>query len=401
MVRTPRLARLLTAIGLAAAVTISCRPSDRARSMEAPAPVIVRVVAAAVVEHADTLEAGGIVTASQTASVSSRVVAPVTEVTVRAGDRVRVGDVLVRLDARDMAARFQEAVAATRAAEESLAAGRSAQVAASAEQKLAAAWHARIARLRERNAATAQELDEADARLAAASARAAAAQAGIEQASAQLAAMRANADVAGITESYSVIRAPFDGEVTERFTDPGNLASPGQPLLQLDALGRRRVEARVDEARVGYVRSGASVPVVLDRADAGGTGTITLTGTVIEVARAVAADQRAFTVKIALPANSTPRTGTFARVWFEGARRSSLVVPADAVRAEGQLRSVFVVDNGVARIRLVQTGDSTSDGVEILAGLDAGELVVAGPPANLADGGRVTTADPTASGDRR
>lgn len=399
---TPNLVRPLTAICLAALVSTGCGRSDRTRAAEdPPAPIRVGVVAATAVERAEPIEAGGVVTASQTATVSSRIAAPVTEVMVRAGDRVRAGDVLVRLDARDMVARVQQAGATTHAAEESLAAARSAHVAAAAEQKLAAAWHARISQLRERNAATAQEFDEADARLAAASARTAAAQAGIAQASAQLAAVRANADVIGINESYTAIRAPFDGEVTERFIDPGNLASPGQPLLQLDALGRRRVEARVDEARVAYIHSGASVAVVLDGTDADGPGTVALTGTVIEVARAVAADQRAFTVKVALPANITPRTGTFARVQFDGARRRALVVPADAVRTQGQLRSVFVVDSGVARIRLVQTGDSTSDGIEIVAGLDAGEMVVVGPPADLTDGRRVTTADATAAGARR
>jgi RND family efflux transporter MFP subunit len=324
----------------------------------------------------------------------------VTEVMVRAGDRVRAGDVLVRLDAREMGARVQQASAATRAAEESLAAARSAQAAAAAEQKLAAAWHARISTLRERNAATAQEFDEAEARLAGASARTAAAQAGIEQASAQLAAVRASADVAGITESYAVIRAPFDGEVTERFTDPGNLASPGQPLLQLDALGRRRVEARVDEARVGFIHSGARVAVVLDQTDAADAGT-PLEGTVIEVARAVAADQRAFTIKVALPPASTPRTGTFARVLFDGARRRALIVPVEAVRAQGQLSTLFVVSGGVARVRLVQIGDTARDGIEIVAGLDAGETIVVGPPADLTDGHRVTTAEAAATGARR
>jgi len=391
---------MLTALCVGIIASTDCGRSDGDRAAASPpAPLSVRVVAATTVERAESIEAGGVVTASRTAAVSSRVAAPVMDVTVRAGDRVRAGDVLVRLDARDMAARVQQAGAATRAAEESLTAARSAQAAAAAEQKLAAAWHARISQLRDRNAATAQEFDEADARLAAASARTTAAQAIIEQASAQLAAVRANADVIGITESYTVIRAPFDGEVTERFTDPGNLASPGQPLLQLDGVGQRRVEARVDEARVAFIRAGASVTVVLDETNAAAAGAA-LEGTVVEVARAVAADQRAFTVKVALPANITPRTGTFARVRFQGARRRALVVPAEAVRTQGQLRSVFVVSGGVARIRLVQTADSTSDGIEIVAGLDAGEMVVVGPPADLTDGRRVTTGESTPTGAR-
>jgi len=70
------------------------------------------------------------------------------------------------------------------------------------------------------------------------------------------------------------------------------------------------------------------------------------------------------------------------------------------VRTQGQLRSVFVVSGGVARIRLVQTADSTSDGIEIVAGLDAGEMVVVGPPADLTDGRRVTTGESTPTGAR-
>ena len=79
-------------------------------------------------------------------------------------------------------------------------------------------------------------------------------------------------------------------------------------------------------------------------------------GVVSEVARAVDVDQRAFTVKVALPLTVTARTGTFARVFFPGAPRRLLRVPATAVRRHGQVASVFVVQEGVARLRLVQVG---------------------------------------------
>jgi RND family efflux transporter MFP subunit len=303
--------------------------------------------------------------------------------------------VVVRLDAREMAARAQQANAAARAAEEALVAARGTQAAAAAEQTLATAWHSRIAQLRDRNAATAQEFDEAAARLAGATARTAAAQAGVEQAAAQLAAFRAGGDVAAITESYTLIRAPFDGEVTERFTDPGNLASPGQPLLRIDRTGGRRVDVAIDEARAGYVRPGDRVAVFLEH---GANEDAALAGTVIEVGRAIAADARAFTIKVALPPGTVPRTGTFARVRFDGAPRRALVVPVSAVRVQGQLTSVFVVSQGVARIRLVQTADTGAGGTEILAGLDAGESVVVEPPPTLTDGRAVTIAPVPAAG---
>ena len=357
--------------------------------MARPQSVTVRVATAATVDRPERFEAGGVVAAAETAVVSSRVVAPVTVVAVRPGDRVRSGDVLVRLDAREMAARAQQASAATRAAEEALVAARSMETAAAAERTLATASHARIAQLRERNAATAQEFDESAARVAATTARAAAAQAGVEQAAAHVATLRAGGDVAAITESYTLIRAPFDGEVTERFTDPGNLASPGQPLLRIDAAGGRRVDVGVDEARAGYVRPGDRVAVLLAH---GASEDAVLTGTVLEVGRAIAADARAFTVKVALPSGTVPRTGTFARVRFDGAPRRALVVPASAVRRRGHLTSVFVVSQGLAHIRLVQTGALDGDTTEILSGLDAGESVIVDPPADLTDGRAVTIA---------
>ena len=115
-----------------------------------------------------------------------------------------------------------------------------------------------------------------------------------------------------------------------------------------------------------------------------------LEGVVTEVARAVAADQRAFTVKVTLPGTVTARTGSFARVLFRGAPRRGLVVPTTAIRRHGQVASVFVVQDGVVRMRLVQVGVSTSAGMEVLAGLDAGESIVTSPPPGLVDGAPVT-----------
>ena len=391
-IRSHRVAELLTVLYVSATGLAACGRSEHTGTAEQRRPLNVRLVAATVVERADAIEAGGVVTANETAIVSSRIAAPVTTVAVRAGDRVRVGDVLVRLDAQDMTARTRQAAAATQAAQEALAVARGAAAAAAAEHTLAAAWHGRIARLRERNAATPQEFDEADARLTAATARVTAAQAAIDQAAAQLASVRAGADLATITESFTVIRAPFDGEVTERFIDPGNLVTPGQPLLQIDASGRRRVEVRVDEARAGFIHPGDAAAIDLD-----GRRT-PLEGTVVEVARAVTAEQRAFTVKVALPRNAVLRTGTFARVRFDGARRRARVVPASAVRSHGQLTSVFVVRDGLARIRLVQIGETVGEDVEILAGLDDGEMVVAPATPELTDGQPVTTEPVRAAG---
>jgi RND family efflux transporter MFP subunit len=367
-----------------ALLVAGCRAAERERPVEESPPIVVATVTVAAADLHERFEAGGVVAASETSTIAARLLAAVQEVRVRPGDGVRAGDVLVTLDARDLAAHARQSAAAAQAAEQALLQARSEQASAAADHRLAAAWHDRIAALLPRKSATAQEFDEATARLAGAAARVAGTGAAVQQASAHLEAMRAASEGAAIAESFTVIRAPFAGLVTERFIDPGTLAAPGAPLLRLEAAGARRVDVRVDEARVEYVRPGDTVTVAFDD-----RGEEEIRGVVLEVGRAVAADQRAFTVKVSLPAPATPRTGTFARVWFTGEPRRGIVVPAAALRRQGQVTSVFVVENGIARIRLVQTGASTPAGTEIVAGLDAGEIVVDGPPSELVDGRRI------------
>ena len=374
------------AIGLALAVLMAgCRSAEPEGTIDQPPPIAVTTITVAATDLHERFEAGGVVAASESATIAARILAPVQDVRVQAGDRVRPGDVLVTLDARDLAAQMRQSAAAAQAAEQALLRARSEQASAAADHKLAAAWHDRVAMLRARNSATAQEFDEATARLAGAAARVAAGGAAVEQATAQLTAMRAASDAAAITESFTVIRAPFAGLVTERFIDPGTLATPGAPLLRLEADGARRVEVRVDEARVRYVRPGDRVTVAFDDQD----DEEEMDGVVTEVARAVAADQRAFTVKVSLPATATPRTGTFARVRFTGEPRRGIVVPAAALRRQGQVTSVFVAEESIARIRLVRVGASNATGMEVMAGLDAGEIVVVNPPSGLVDGRRI------------
>lgn len=351
-------------------------------------PVPVTVGTVRLMDIREPLEIGGTVTARHTADVSSRVMATILDVHVRAGDRVRAGQRLITLDARDVAAQARQARASLSAAEQGLPQARADLAAARAELELATAWHRRIAALQERNSATPQELDEATARLSAATARVQAAEAGIARADASLDAVRAGSEAASTTESFTIISAPFAGVVAERLVDGGSLAVPGTPLLRLDADGPRRVEVRVDEARLRYVRRGDRAAVVVG-SDEGEDREYE--GVVEEIARPGAAAGRTFVVTLTLPAARDLRSGAFARVRFGGAPRQALIAPADAVRRQGQVASAFVVQDDVARLRLLQVGADVPDGVEILAGLADGDRVVRTPPPALADGSPVRT----------
>ena len=138
----------------------------------------------------------------------------------------------------------------------------------------------------------------------------------------------------------------------------------------------RRRQGRLD---VGQIRNGDSVPVFL------GAGSSSIKGSVVEVSRAVDADARAFLVKIALPDAPGLRSGEFGKARFSGTPRRTLRIPPSAIVRRGQLTSVFVVDKGVARVRLVSLSES-----EVLAGLSESEAVILSPPAGVTDGRRVT-----------
>jgi RND family efflux transporter MFP subunit len=392
--------RLAAIIAFISAVSgsVACGRNEPA-SAEQGQPIRVTVVPVTSVETAERLEAGGVVAAQETASLSSRMVASIVDVRVKAGDRVRTGDMLVSLDARDVIERTRQMKASALAAEKSLAHARTEQSAAEADHRLATAWHTRIITLHSRNSATDQERDEADARLAATATRVAGVQAAIEVAEANLASARSAVGAATADESYTTIRAPFAGLITERLTDPGNLAAPGVPLLRIESDGARQVLVRVDEARAAYVHPGDTVALEIDEAGEPVPSKKALEGTVAEVARAIGADQRAFTVKVTVPRTVTVRSGTFARAIFRGASRRALLVPTRAIQRHGQVSSVYVVQDGVARLRLIQAGLTSDAGTEILAGLDAGESVITSPASGVADGLRVAIGTaPTSSG---
>jgi RND family efflux transporter MFP subunit len=366
----------VAAIGLAAA---GCGGHPETTAANELPPVAVSVATVTLADVADTFEAGGVVQARTTATLTARILAPVREVRVSPGDRVRAGQTLIVLDSADLGAQARSARAAALGADQDIAAAAADQQAAEAALALARAAHSRIAGLHAKRSATAHELDEATAALRRAEANAAGAAARARGANSGLDRARAAAEAAATTASFATIRAPFDGVVTEKLIDPGNMAAPGAPLLRVEDTRGFRLDVRVDESRAARISLQDPVTVLLDGHAA------PIEGTVTEVSRAVDADSRAFLVKIALPEAAATRSGAFGRAVFGGATRKALTVPEAALARRGQMTSVLAVENGVARLRLVSVS-----GTEVLAGLSAGDVVIVNPPPDLTDGRRVT-----------
>ncbi len=372
-----RLAALLSFVLLLAGC--GSKPSAE-QTGPAAAPVAVRTFAAVNVEMPAVYEATGTVRARSAAQISAKVMGYVREVKVQAGDTVKAGQLLVLIDDRDLAAAQRQAEAASNEAQQAMSEVDNAIAAAKAQLDLTQVTFARMKDLYDKKSISTQEFDDVSMKLKVAQANHAMARSKRGQLQARI--RQAEEAVAGasIMKGYAEIRAPFAGVVTEKRAEPGNLAAPGQPLLTIEQSGAYRLEAQVDESRLGSIRAGQSVSVTLDN---------TIEARVSEIVPAVDAASRSFTVKIDLPAMPRVRSGMFGRASFPLGKRQALVAPAGAVVEQGQVRSVLVAQDGYARGRMVTLGERLGDRVEVLSGLSAGEVVIHPRPAGLADGARV------------
>jgi RND family efflux transporter MFP subunit len=252
--------------------------------------------------------------------------------------------------------------------------------AAQAQLDLAQVTYQRMKDLYDKKSISPQEFDEASARLKMAQTGYEMAQAKKTQVNAKIRQAEEGLSSASVTLGYATITAPFDGVVTEKPVQLGNLTAPGMPLLTVERAGAHRLEVAVEESRLSALHVGDPVAVSLDALHK------QLDARITEIVPAVDAASRSFIVKIDLPAEPTLRSGLFGRAVFSLGQRPVLTIPATAVVERGQLQSVFVVETGRARNRLVTLGETFGDRREVLSGLAAGETLVAPVTPDVVDG---------------
>jgi RND family efflux transporter MFP subunit len=356
-------------------------PTRRAAQAQAP-PVAVRTAAVSMQDWPMSYEATGTVRARVTATISSKVMGYVQQVSVQVGDHVREGQLLITLDARDLDAGVRRAEAGRAEAQSAFPELESATAAAKANLDFAQATYKRMEELAGKKSISDQEFDEASARLKAAQANYDMTRSRRAQLTSKVAQAEEEVRTAGIMRDYAKLAAPFSGVVIAKTVEPGNLATPGVPLLTIEQDGRYRLEASVDESKLPFVRAGQAVEAVIEASGR------SLNARVSEIVPSVDAASRSYMVKLDLPATPELRTGMFGRAIFPLGAQKVVAIPASALIERGQLQSVFVVEDGIAHTRLVTTGRRNKDAVEVLSGLSAGEKIVAPPPPGLQDGAR-------------
>jgi RND family efflux transporter MFP subunit len=364
-------AAILVLLLLALTIFISC--SGEHKTVSAAPEIVnnVSVVAARTANIPDIVEAVGTLRAAQTSQLAAQMMGNILEIRVHEGDRIRRGQVLAVIDDAQPRAALDRATAADLAAQQEI-------TVSDSDFTLAEATFKRYQTLYEKKSVSPQEFDEVKARYQAAQARRDMARAGQAQAKAAL-------DQARTALGYTRILAPFDGVVSEKKADVGTLASPGMPIFTVEDLRRYRLEATVNETDLRYVRMGQQVPAVIDA-----LGDKELKGRVVEIVPAADPASRSFLVKIEVPTSPALRSGLFGRTQFTRGERSALLIPCTAVVERGQLQGVYVLDqNQVAGLRYITLGKPSAQHVEVLAGLQAGELLVANPRGGELSGKRI------------
>lgn len=272
----------------------------------------------------DIYEVVGSVRPKISATVSAKVMATIEEVPIKAGDTVTAGQLLAKLDDRELRAEFDRAKAD----------------------------YDRLKTLLAQQVIAPSEFDAVNARYS----------------------------VAQAALSYARVTAPFDGIVAAKTCDAGDLTAPNKPLFVIEQTNAYRLEARVPERFATATAPGKSVYVIIDATDEKCTGTIG------ESEPSADAVSRGFLIKIDLQCGQPVQSGMFGRAQLLTGERPALFVNKSSVHQRGQLTYLFMASKGRAQMRLVKTGKEYLDAVEILSGLQAGERVIMSASGELADG---------------
>ncbi len=274
------------------------------------------------------IEILGTVQAIHSALIATKVSGNITELPIALGSRVVKGDSLMKLDAGELSAKLQQSKAQLSQAKRNL----------KREQNLL-----------KKNAATPEAVKN-------------------QQDAVSIA--EATYQEAVTMIQYTHIEAPFDGLITKKLVNLGDLVTPGLPLLQLDSDKELQIISNIPEQLLSRITLGDTFTVKIPSIDK------QLVGTVSELAPTADPQSRTALMKLTVPVTPGLRPGQFSRVYLKQPGATTLTIPASAIFKAGQLDRVFTVEKGFAKLRLVRTGAEFDGYIEILSGLDADETVV-------------------------
>ena len=342
-----------------------------------------------------TLTLPGQTEAFTAASISARATGYIADRQVDIGSRVHKGDLLLRIAAPDLDAQLAQAQAQLAQFNAALAQAQAQLQSAQANTKLASITSFRTGTLAKQGWETLQNADNASSNLATTAASVSSAEAGIAVAAANIKQQQATVDRLASLTSFEQVLAPFDGVVTARNVDTGDLVtanpSGGTPLFSMVQDDLLRVAVNVPQSGAVGVQPGlqahVTVPEMPGRSFAG------------QVARssvALSAASRTLSTEVDVPnPEHALRAGMFVSVSFDVPRQHpALIVPGEALVFNQSGAQVAVVQSGdTVHLMNVTIGRDFGTTVEVSGGVAGGDRVVLNAPADLTDGAKVKIAD--------
>jgi RND family efflux transporter MFP subunit len=298
------------------------------------------------------------------------------EVRVKAGDRVKKGDLLVRIDDNRLDSRLSQARQQLQTAISRR--GEAAQAVNSAQAAFSRAEsdYNRIKNFYQSGAATKQDLEAAQAGFLRAKAALERSRKALSGADSGVKLAKEMVHEAEIALGYTEIRAPAEGRILKRLVDPGDMAAPGKPVLIVQAAGGLQLAANVREGLMDAVRPGDVRNIRLSAAGR------TVEAVIDEIVPSVDPRTRTFLVKAGLPEVQGVYPGMYGKLLVPYMEIQAILIPQKAVRRVGQLELVSVKTEDGWQRRYIKTGKVYGDQVEVLSGLSGRETLLTQEPGN-------------------
>lgn len=343
---------------VAAGALAGCGEDKSQTTLDDGQPVSVKTTKVVAKETQEPVIYSAIVEAGDRAEIATKVMGKVQSISVKEGQYVKAGQLLVSLSSRDVDAKLKQVEAQIQA---------TTTMFENAEKN-----YQRFQALFAEKAATQKELDDVTA--------------AYENAKAQkIAAEEMKKEVQELI-SYVRLRAPFNGVVADKYVDIGDLATPGMPIIVVERMSSLDVTASIPESEIELISEGMPVNIIIP-GNSVSTDDRIYEGKITRVVQSANQMSHQFKVKAKmLNPDGSVKPGMFARIAISKSKQKTFLVPKASVFHRGQLEGIYVVgDDNRASLRWIRLGRDYGDYVEVLSGLDSGESIVLDPNSGLRD----------------
>ena len=338
----------------------SCGEKTTAKET-AKADLIVSVKTIKMENQPELMSFSGKIEAETHSNLSTRIMGQIAKYHVETGQKVSKGQVLVQIHAKDIEAKKAQVKAN--------------KLAANAAYENAKKDFDRFTVLFEQKSASQKEMDDITT------------QYNMTKANLE-AANEMGVEVEEMLR-YTSIKAPYNGVVTRKYMNEGDLASPGMPLVAIEKQNQFKVMARIPETEISKIKKNDPVLVKVSA-----LGDVQISGVVAEVNPSSQYTGNQFEAKIVLQPTKEQiaklYSGMYANVMIEKGGMPSIVIPKSVLVHKGQLTGVYTLSqSGTAMLRWIRTGKSSGENIEVLSGLSDGEKYILSYKGKIWDGAKV------------